>query len=142
MLLKNDGVLPLKPREEVAVFGRCQLDWFYVGYGSGGDVKAPYYVNLIDGLRNDGVRLNEGLLNVYRAWTGSEDHKADHGWWGHWPMHHPEMPLTAEQVNAAARSAHTALVVLGRAAGEDRENKLDPGQLLPHRRGDRHARTR
>ncbi|MBR6118854.1 MAG: glycoside hydrolase family 3 C-terminal domain-containing protein [Oscillospiraceae bacterium] len=127
VLLKNDGVLPLKPQEEVAVFGRCQLDWFYVGYGSGGDVKAPYYVNLIDGLRNDGVRLNEGLLSLYRSWTGSEAHKADHGWWGHWPMHHPEMPLTAEQVNAAARSADLALVVLGRAAGEDRENRLEQG---------------
>ena len=44
VLLKNDGVLPLDMKEDVAVFGRCQLDWFYVGYGSGGDVHAPYYV--------------------------------------------------------------------------------------------------
>ena len=31
VLLKNDGMLPLKKDEETAVFGRCQLDWFYVG---------------------------------------------------------------------------------------------------------------
>ena len=41
VLLKNDGALPLQPGQTVAVFGRCQLDWFYVGYGSGGDVHAP-----------------------------------------------------------------------------------------------------
>ena len=29
--LKNDGVLPLAANQTVAVFGRCQLDWFYVG---------------------------------------------------------------------------------------------------------------
>lgn len=29
VLLKNDGTLPLKAEQPVAVFGRCQLDWFY-----------------------------------------------------------------------------------------------------------------
>ena len=41
VLLENDGALPLAADGEVAVLGRCQLDWFYVGYGSGGDVKMP-----------------------------------------------------------------------------------------------------
>ena len=40
VLLKNDGALPLSREKEVAVFGRCQLDWFYVGYGSGGAMWA------------------------------------------------------------------------------------------------------
>ena len=44
VLLRNDGVLPLRPTDRVALFGRCQVDTFYVGYGSGGDVKAPYKV--------------------------------------------------------------------------------------------------
>ena len=38
VLLKNDGVLPLKKDSEVALFGRVQKDWFFTGYGSGGDV--------------------------------------------------------------------------------------------------------
>ena len=69
VLLKNDGALPLNREKEVAAFGRCQLDWFYVGYGSGGDVNAPYRVNLIDGLRNAGVRMNAELLHAYETWT-------------------------------------------------------------------------
>ena len=127
VLLKNDGALPLALNEEVAVFGRCQLDWFYVGYGSGGDVKAPYYVNLIDGLRNADVPLNVAVLNRYFAWTHEEENEADNGWWGHWPYSHPEMPLDASLVRTAAKTAKTALVVIGRSAGEDRENTLTKG---------------
>ena len=127
VLLKNDGTLPLKKEQAVAVFGRCQLDWFYVGYGSGGDVHAPYYVNLIDGLDNIGALYDRELAETYRVWCASEEHAADHGWWGHWPMSHPEMPLVRETVASARRRTDTAIVVIGRAAGEDRENTLAPG---------------
>ena len=127
VLLKNDGVLPLNKEKEIAVFGRCQLDWFYVGYGSGGDVNAPYHVNLIDGLRNAGLPLNADVLKAYDIWTQQEDNMADHGWWGHWPMNYLEMPLDAALVRKAAQTAETAIVVIGRAAGEDRENTLTKG---------------
>lgn len=60
-MLKNDGALPLSESDVVAVFGRVQNDWFYVGYGSGGDVKPPYKVNLIEGLKNEGVKIDETL---------------------------------------------------------------------------------
>lgn len=127
VLLKNDGALPLQAGAEVSVFGRCQLDWFYVGYGSGGDVKAPYYVNLVDGLQNAGVKLNGEVLKAYKDWTSQEENEADHGWWGHWPMNYPEMPLDIGLVLRAARTSDTAVVVIGRAAGEDRENTLTKG---------------
>ena len=127
VLLKNDGTLPLDAGKEVSVFGRCQLDWFYVGYGSGGDVHAPYYVNLMDGLRNAGASFNTALLNRYYAWTNEEDNRADHGWWGHWPYSHPEMPVDTSLVRQACTCSDTALVVIGRAAGEDRENTLTRG---------------
>ena len=127
VLLKNNGALPISKEKEVAVFGRCQLDWFYVGYGSGGDVHAPYHVNLTDGLRNASVPLNADVLKTYETWTQQEDNQADHGWWGHWPMNYPEMPLDMVLVRQAAKTADTALVVIGRAAGEDRENTLTKG---------------
>lgn len=127
VLLKNDGTLPLAADSKVAVFGRCQLDWFYVGYGSGGDVHPPYYVNLMDGLKNADVNYDSELAKVYETWCNSEEHKADHGWWGHWPMSHPEMPLDRQLVEAAARKSSVAIMVIGRAAGEDRENTLTKG---------------
>lgn len=127
VLLKNEGTLPLKAGQSVAVFGRCQLDWFYVGYGSGGDVHPPYRVNLMEGLKNAGIPFDEKVAKTYADWCFSEDNKADHGWWGHWPMSHPEMPLEQSMVSAAAKRCDTAIVVIGRAAGEDRENTLTKG---------------
>ncbi len=127
VLLKNDGALPLDKDDSVAVFGRCQQDWFYVGYGSGGDVHPPYTVNLMEGLKNAGALYDRGLAQIYDEWTHSEEHAAYHGFWGHWPMSHPEMPVDTTLVKGIAERNHTAVVVLGRAAGEDRENTLTPG---------------
>ena len=123
VLLKNEGVLPLK--QPVAVFGRCQHDWFYVGYGSGGDVHPPYRVNLIEGLAAAGVKYDRQLAETYRAWC--EKNPVDHGWWGHWPYFYPEMAVEDEIVASAAMKTDTAILVIGRAAGEDRENVLKPG---------------
>ena len=127
VLLKNDGVLPLDPKKEIAVFGRCQFDWFFVGYGSGGDVHAPYTVNLVDGLYQAGFRLNPYILNSYNIWTHEGGHKADDGWWGHWPTHHQEMQLSEELIQNARKTCDTAVIVIGRAAGDDRENSLTKG---------------
>lgn len=128
VLLKNDGALPLEPEKTVSVFGRCQNDYFYVGYGSGGDVNPPYTVNLMEGLQNSGrVRLNEKLADVYLNWSARPENKPEEGYWGNWPMHYAEMPLTDELVSEAAGDSQVALVVIGRAAGEDRESILEKG---------------
>ncbi len=125
VLLKNDGTLPLKKDEETAVFGRCQLDWFYVGYGSGGDVHPAWRVNLIQGLKNAGQKLNTELAARYADWV--RENPADSGWWGHWPFNYPEMELEEAVVKKASKTATTAVVVIGRAAGEDRDNILEKG---------------
>ena len=68
VLLKNkDNALPLKKDEKISVFSRLQIDWFYTGYGSGGDVNPPYCVSLIDGLRNAGACINEELAAKYAS---------------------------------------------------------------------------
>ena len=130
VLLKNDGVLPIRAQETVSVFGRIQHDWFYVGYGSGGDVHAPYLVTFFEGLKNAGVSYNESLRSVYDTWCGKEENEADHGYWGHWPYYYDEMPLTAELVEQASKESDLAIVLIGRAAGEDRENKLEEGSYF------------
>lgn len=121
VLLVNDGVLPLSPDCNVALFGRVQTDWFHVGYGSGGDVRTPYLVSPVEGLSNAGVRLDSVLLDKYAAFAA--EYPADHGFWGHWPYSHPEMPVSDEEVRAAAERNSVAVVCIGRSAGEDRDNK-------------------
>ena len=125
LLKNNNSVLPLKKEETVAVFGRCQIDYFYVGYGSGGDVNAPYQINLIDGLKSCDVNIYNPLLELYEGWCSSNP--VNHGFWGHWPMCYPEMELEERVVKSAGDNSDSAIVVIGRAAGEDRENKLEKG---------------
>ena len=127
VLLKNDGTLPLDKDKEISVFGRTQFDWFYVGYGSGGNVNAPYKVNLVDGLENAGASYNKAVADAYRSWISVPVNAAEEGWWGHWPFSHPEMPLDPALVKKAAETSSAAVCVIGRAAGEDRDNKLKKG---------------
>lgn len=124
VLLKNNGALPLKTTDTVAVFGRCQYDWFHVGYGSGGDVHAPYLVNLIDGLRNAGAKIYEPLAEEYRRLCRSKEFAARKGFWGHWPLSHPEVQLSSDVWNETVSRCPdaAAIVVIGRASGEDRDS--------------------
>jgi len=126
VLLENDGTLPLKRNTTVSLFGRCQIEWFYTGYGSGGEVINPYAVHLADGVRNsESLFLNEQLFGVYDSWNKANP--IDHGFWGHWPRCYEEMPLTDELVKAAAEKSDAAVVTIGRSSGEDRENALEKG---------------
>lgn len=127
VLLENDGTLPIADGKKVSVFGRVSHDWFYVGYGSGGDVHAPYEVKFYEGLSNAGISYNESLKNIYDEWCAKEENEADHGYWGHWPYYYEEMPLSDDIVKKAKDESDIAIVIIGRAAGEDRENKLEEG---------------
>ena len=126
VLLKNDNILPIK-NEKVSLFGRCQTNYFYVGYGSGGDVKAPYKVSLLEGLKNNNFNLNEELVDVYEKWC--KKNPPYDGYWGAWPMCYDEMPLKEQDVIKYSKESDVALYVIGRSSGEDRENKLIKGSL-------------
>ena len=128
VLLKNeDKTLPITGQTRVAVFGRSAVNYFTVGYGSGGDVVSPYRRNLMEGLLERGVKVDGILASQYETWCSRPRNVPDEGYWAHWPMSNPEMPLKAEDVAAAALRCDMALVVIGRAAGEARENVLKPG---------------
>ena len=126
VLLQNNGVLPLQHGTKIALFGRCQMQGFYTGYGSGGDVNIPYTVSIYEGLKNcPGVKLDGGLAAKYEAFC--EENPVEDQVWGLWPRFFPEMPLTEEILDSV--EAQQAVIVIGRSAGEDRENVLKPGSF-------------
>jgi len=126
VMLENDGTLPLTKGVDISVFGRIQHDYFYVGYGSGGDVKKPYAISLMDGLvQSNHFNINEKLNQIYKNW--SEANIPDHGGWGTWPTNLEEMPLDEALVKEASEESEVGIVVIGRSAGEDRESLLQPG---------------
>ena len=130
VLLKNEATLPLQPTTNVAVFGRVAIDYFYVGNGSGGEVIAPYKINLMEGLKAAGISVNQSLYQTYSDWCAAHpEADATTYDWGKWPTNHPEMALTPQMVSDAKATSDTAIVVLGRCAGEDRDSVLQPGSF-------------
>lgn len=128
VLLHNNGILPFAENTKISLFGRVQYNWFYTGYGSGGDVNRPYAVNLIDGIRNcDKLILNETLASEYEKWCG--ENIINDSIWGMWPRFYPEMPVDDVTVSSAKNNSDCAVVVIGRSSGEDRENVLEKGSF-------------
>ena len=126
VLLKNDGVLPLSKTGSTAFFGRVQRDYFYVGYGSGGDVNPDYLVSPMDALEARGdIAYDKALADRYRLWCQANVPPVMD--WAQWPTCHPEMPLSEEAIQAAARENDAAVVILGRAMGEAMDNRPVPG---------------
>ena len=131
VLLRNeDGVLPLQKGQRVSIFGRTQFEHYKSGTGSGGMVNAPYVTNITDSLKEDGtVQVNEVLEAQYREWL--KDHPFDIGeGWAMEPWNQEEMPVSEELARQAAEQSDLAIVVLGRTAGEDKDNSAAEGSYL------------
>ncbi len=133
VLLKNDGVLPIKACN-VALFGIQSYDFLHDGIGSG-HVNTPYVVNMVDALKVQGFTCNEPLAEAYRLHIQADKAK--------WQFHpYSKVPLMeAIGVGApvyevefpdyvyttTAKESDLALVTIGRKPGEgfDREIKDD-----------------
>lgn len=132
VLLKNEnGMLPIKEEDHVALFGRCQIDYYRSGTGSGGAVNVPYTTSLLSGLKEvPWVNLNKPLSNVYEKWVEEHPFDKGNGEWASEPWYQEEMPLTEELVKEAAAVSNKAIIVIGRTAGEDKDNLEKPGSYL------------
>lgn len=130
VLLRNkDEVLPLQKGQKVSIFGRIQFEHYKSGTGSGGMVNAPYVTNITDSLKEDGtVQVNEVLEAQYREWL--KDHPFDIG--EGWAMEPGtgRNAVSEELARQAAEQSDLAIVVLGRTAGEDKDNSAAEGSYL------------
>lgn len=129
VLLKNDGALPLKKGGTAAVFGRIQLHYYKSGTGSGGMVNVSRVVGITDGLIEAGYKVDEELLKTYQEWDEKNPFDPGEGW-GSEPWSQVEMPLTDDIVSRAAAKTDTAIIVIGRTAGEEMDNRIEKGGFL------------
>lgn len=131
VLLRNENrALPLLPGCRVAVFGRTQMNYFKSGLGSGGLVNTRYVTGIYEALESGGdYILDAQIREQYEQWTGEHPFQMGDGWANH-PWFQQEMPLDGETVRAAAGRNDAAVVIIGRTAGEDRDNTADRGSWL------------
>ena len=129
ILLKNEAeTLPLLEEDNVAVFGRMQIDTIRGGLGAA-YMDPAYEVNVLDGLRNAGVAVDEELASVYETWCSDPANKKEEVIYTS-DRFYPEMPLEETMVAQASERNNKAVVVIGRIVGENNDMQYNAGGYL------------
>ena len=142
VLLKNNGTLPWKDIKKVALFGENSYNFLPGGVGSG-CVHTPYVVDMVEGLKNAGIKSTESLTDIYRKYVDYarvkfqyERHPAK------WfqteemgPQKYPEIAVNSIAIGKEARGADAAIITIGRQAGEGIDRDLETEfNLIPEER--------
>lgn len=129
MLENNNNTLPLNSSKPIAIFGRIQLHYYKSGTGSGGMVNVSKVTGITDGLIEAGIEIDTELLDIYKKWDELNPYDMGAGW-GNEPWSQVEMPLDTETVRKSAEKCDTAIVIIGRTAGEEQDSKVEEGSYL------------
>ncbi len=128
VLLKNDGVLPLKKGAKISIFGKAQIDYVKGGGGSG-DVCSKYIRNIYDGFK---IKEEQGKVEIFhkvsqfyiddinRQQNENPSLELNSGFF-------KEPEISAELVKEAASYSDTAFVVVCRFSAEGRDRKNAKG---------------
>ena len=153
VLLKNNGCLPWNSESStfngqrstiktVALFGENSYNFLPGGVGSG-CVHTPYVVDMVEGLKNAGIKSSESLTDIYRKYVDYarvkfqyERHPAK------WfqteemgPQKYPEIAVNAIAISKEVQGADAAIVTIGRQAGEGIDRDLETEfNLIPEER--------
>ena len=130
VLLKNDGVLPIRNLKTVALFGVNSYDFMSGGLGSGA-VNVPYVVDMVEGLRNVGVKTTPLLTDIYQSYVkyASLKLKADKNpimWFldtGKPKL--DEIEISTRCVTHEVKEADAAIITIGRQAGEGMDRQIE-----------------
>jgi beta-glucosidase len=134
VLLKNNGALPFRTEQgnnnsqlvkTVALFGENSYDFLSGGTGSG-CVHPPYVVDMLEGLKNAGIKSSVTLTDIYRKYIDyaktkfqAERHPAK---WFQTEMmgqqKYPEISISPIAINKEVEAADAAIITIGRQAGE------------------------
>ena len=128
VLLRNEGVLPVKGGQKVALYGISSLDFVAGGTGSG-NVNKAYVVNMKEGLENAGFTVDQGLMNFYQAQLNLNAATAGlmggggRGF-GFGSSKAAEVAIPEAAITNEARANDIAVVVIGRNAGEGADRRM------------------
>ncbi len=131
VMLRNEGrVLPLPSGSRIALFGRSQFNYYKSGTGSGGMVNTAYVVGIAEALeQSEDYVLNGYVRERYREWLKDHPYEMGSGW-AQESWFQEEMPFDREFAQKAAEESDTAVIIIGRTAGEDKDNLAAEGSYL------------
>ncbi len=130
VLLKNNGVLPIRNMHTVALFGVNSYDFFSGGLGSG-CVNVPYVVDMVQGLKNVNVSTTPLLTEIYQNYVkyAKAKLKADKNpmmWFldqGQPKL--DEIEISERCIAHEIKEADAAIITIGRQAGEGMDREID-----------------
>tara|TARA_B110000438_G_scaffold302945_1_gene362405 strand:- start:4713 stop:7100 length:2388 start_codon:yes stop_codon:yes gene_type:complete len=124
ILLKNEGLLPLKNIKNIALIGATSFDFISGGTGSG-DVEEAYTVSLEEALVSSGYMINEVSSNIFKSHflANESSFKKHEGVLGTLmgmlnPYTPPEIDYSINSIKELAKSADIAIITIGRNSGE------------------------
>jgi len=126
VLLRNEGVLPLKGGQKMALYGVSALDFVAGGTGSG-DVNKAYVVNMEDAMTAAGFTLDKNLSDYYKSFIAYDKaQQALSGAVSNWFSRRKlaEIAIPENAIQTEARDNDVAVIVLGRNAGEGADRKM------------------
>ena len=131
VLIKNDNkALPLAKGTKVSVFGRSQMNYYKSGTGSGGMVNVDYVVGIYEALSaSKDLVVNKKIREAYESFVKENPFDVGTGWAAE-PWFQKEMPLDDALVKEASKESDVAVFIIGRTAGEDKDNKKEQGSYL------------
>ena len=130
ILLENNGVLPLKGIQKVALYGVGSYDFIAGGTGSG-NVNKKYVRNVADGLRENGYEVNPDIETWYKQYitlkkTELKNNSASSAVLLGEPVI-PEMAVSRSFVNKMVPQSDMAILTISRNAGEGGDRRAEDG---------------
>ena len=128
-LLENNGALPLASGSNVNVFGWASTAPVYGGVGSGALNDQYAVTDLITGLTNAGLNVNQDLVDFYEAYQAE---RPSVGMWAQdWTLPEPNVNAYTDELMASAKEfSDTALVVISRPGGENADMPTDMAAVV------------
>ena len=131
LLKNNEKTLPFNDDiNKVAVFGNTSYKIITGGTGSG-DVNEGYSVSLTEGLINAGYSIDEEIRDIYLKYIREAEEIQEK------PLITflcvppiPEMKINDTMVKKLAETMDTAIITIGRNAGEGGDRKAEPGDFF------------
>lgn len=127
VLLKNDNhTLPMVSGKAVDLYGVASYDFISGGTGSG-NVNEAYVISLKEGLEAAGLSVSPEIEKIYMDYIDKEEKRlagTESGVFIGEPVI-PEMKVSGKMIRQAAEKGRTAIITIGRNAGEAADRHIE-----------------
>lgn len=138
LLKNNNNVLPIAKDKKISLFGAGAYHTIAGGTGSS-NVNKAYIINIAEGLKNAGYKIDDQLEKAYNAYVESQNIILDRPYkypeWQKLSYHRVETPemsvkKATETIKKQAKENDIAMIVISRPSGETSDRRVEDDLYL------------